>query len=198
MEVVLAVALSYLLGSVPFGLILGRVLQGVDVRQYGSGSIGATNVWRVAGPFVAVLVLIADAGKGVASVLVGRYLGGGTNAAIAAGLAGVVGHNWPVFLGFRGGRGAATAAGVFACLSPAPLGCTLGIWLLIVATTRYVSLGSIIGALSMPAFVWAWGGPTELVGAAAFAAAAVVWRHRPNIERLLAGKELRLGDRVKK
>lgn len=197
MRVVLAIAASYLLGSVPFGLVMAKVLKGVDVRQYGSGNIGATNVLRAAGPFVAALVLLADAGKGVAGALLGKYLAGAANPAIAAGLAAVVGHSWPVFLRFRGGRGAATAAGVFVCLAPWPLLCAVGVWVLLVATTRYVSLGSITGALSMPVFVWAWGCPAQIVAAAAFTAAVIVWRHRANIQRLLAGKELKLGQKVK-
>ncbi|HSC77365.1 MAG TPA: glycerol-3-phosphate acyltransferase, partial [Candidatus Acidoferrales bacterium] len=144
---VLAVALGYLLGAVPFGYLLVRRRLGQDVRAAGSGSIGATNVTRAAGPALGALTLLLDLGKGYAAVALASWLTSGNIVVMAtAGFAAIVGHSFPVFLGFRGGKSVATGVGVFAYFTPLPLLAVLGIWLIVVGIWRYVSLGSVLAA----------------------------------------------------
>ena len=203
MGIALAIALSYLLGSIPTSAIAGRI-KGVDLRRHGSGNLGATNALRVLGPGVGVPVLAIDVGKGLlAALLIGR-LGaasalGPSGAALAAGLAAVAGHIWPVFAGFRGGKGVATACGVFLAMSPLAALAAIALWGVVVGITRYVSLGSILAAAFLP---WAvvlearLAGrplPVPLVVVAAVVAAALVARHRSNIRRLITGTENRFG-----
>ncbi|MBM3307026.1 MAG: glycerol-3-phosphate 1-O-acyltransferase PlsY [Candidatus Eisenbacteria bacterium] len=200
----LVAALSYLVGSIPAGDIAAR-LRGTSLRTAGSGNPGFTNAWRVLGPRAAVPVLIADIAKGVVAVLaIAPALGGGsplgpTGVRLAAGVAAIAGHAWPVFAGFRGGKGVATACGVFLALSPLATLAAAAVWCALVAATRYVSLGSIAGALALPWGVWVearragTAQPAALVAAAAVVAALIVARHRSNVGRLLAGTENRFG-----
>jgi len=201
--IALAIALSYLLGSIPTSAIAGRI-KGVDLRRHGSGNLGATNALRVLGPGVGVPVLAIDVGKGLLAVLLIGRLGaasalGPSGAALAAGLAAVAGHIWPVFAGFRGGKGVATACGVFLAMSPLAALAAIALWGVVVGITRYVSLGSILAAAFLP---WAvvlearLAGrplPVPLVVVAAVVAAALVARHRSNIRRLITGTENRFG-----
>jgi glycerol-3-phosphate acyltransferase PlsY len=201
----LIVALSYLVGSVPAGDIAAR-LRGASLRTTGSGNPGFTNAWRVLGPRAAVPVLVADVAKGAVAVLVVApaalaWLGasplGVTGARLAAGLAAVAGHSWPLFAGFRGGKGVATTAGVFLALSPLATLAAAAVWCALVAATRFVSLGSMAAALVLPWGVWLEARRAEtpqtgaLAAAAAVVAALILVRHRSNVKRLVAGTENR-------
>ncbi len=192
------IPVGYLLGSVPFGLILGLVFKGVDVRDYGSGKTGMTNVMRTAGVPAAVLSLALDMGKAMAVVLIARWLFDAPGAEAAGAIAALVGHNWPVFVGFRGGRGTASGWGALIMLSPWS-GLVAGlVGVPVVAMTRYVSLGSILGTLSgvitLVALVATGRLPVGYVAYAVVGAALVIGLHRDNIGRLLRGEERKLGQ----
>jgi glycerol-3-phosphate acyltransferase PlsY len=188
-------AAAYLLGSIPFGLLLSKLFGAGDVRKSGSGNMGATNVARVAGPLAGILTLVLDAAKGAAAVwLASRFANESAAWMTIAGLAALIGHCFPVWLRFLGGKGVATAAGMFLALSPlAALG-AIGVFILVVAFWRYVSLGSIAAAAAMPIliyFLWApHHAPPLAVTFGAFAAAIlVVYKHDANIQRLVEGRE---------
>jgi len=197
-EAVLWIIASYLIGSIPFGLVVSRLLFKQDLRKLGSGNIGATNVLRNFGvqPFIAVMML--DMGKGVAAVAIGRALGLGPNLSLIAGLASIMGHNWSVFLKFKGGKGIATSGGVIIAAYPwQVIVATLGAFLVMVLITRIMSVGSISGAMGfvVSTFVVFWGEMGEywlylVVAVLGFAFA--VYKHRENIKRLLKGEEPRL------
>ena len=188
---------SYLLGSIPFGLILVRVFRGEDVRASGSGNIGATNVARTS-PVLGVATLILDAAKGMAAVALARALFGGANLRLLmtfAALGAVLGHMFPVWLKFRGGKGVATSLGSFLLLAPKSILCIIGVFLLVVAATRYVSLGSMLAAAAFPLLVlmlhdFSESGELVLILVASL---LILIKHRRNISRLLAGTESRLG-----
>jgi glycerol-3-phosphate acyltransferase PlsY len=186
---------AYLLGSIPFGLLLTRLFGGGDVRKSGSGNIGATNVARVAGPLAGIITLHFDAGKGVAAVWVaGRVSNESATWMTIAALAALVGHCFPIWLKFRGGRGVATAAGAFFVLCPPALLGSVIVFLLVVFFWRYVSLASISAAAAMPLliyFLWApHHAPPPIVTFGALAAAAIiVYKHDANIQRLVHGEE---------
>lgn len=196
-SVALALVACYLLGSVPFGFITGRLL-GVDVRRHGSGNIGATNVLRVVGPAAAVPVLLLDAGKGIAAVYLGRALAPGLDPAWAgtlAGMAAIAGHNWSVFLGFKGGKGVATSAGVAAVLIPRFVLAGLVVFLATILITRYVSLGSLLAAAVTAVYVLVAPAPVPLKFFGVAGALFIIVRHRANIKRLMTGQESRLGQK---
>jgi acyl phosphate:glycerol-3-phosphate acyltransferase len=186
----LVVALAYLLGSIPFGYLAGRA-RGVDIRTRGSRNVGATNVFRVLGPRLGVAVMALDIAKGVAAVLIARALTDDPWPIIAAGAA-IVGHVFPVWLGFRGGKGVAVGAGVIIGLMPVVSLVLVGGWLLVVLLTRYVSLASVLAALAFTPLAWAVGAPWPYVVFAAAASAAVLLRHRGNLVRLARGTEPRI------
>ncbi|NLK09169.1 MAG: glycerol-3-phosphate 1-O-acyltransferase PlsY, partial [Firmicutes bacterium] len=148
----LALFLSYLIGSIPFGLIVGKLWAKLDVREYGSGNIGTSNVLRTVGPMAAALVLILDVAKGALAVYLGT-LAGGELVRILAGVAAIAGHNWPVYLRFRGGKGIATSLGAVVALTPGIALILLGLWIIIVSATRYISLASLAAALLFPVFL---------------------------------------------
>lgn len=194
------VSLAYLLGSIPFGYLLVRLKVGGDVRETGSGGTGATNVTRRAGKGVGVLTLLLDFLKGAAAVLVARaLLGAGEGAqwwVCAAGAAAVLGHVFPVWLRFRGGKGVATGLGVFLVLAPLATLCALVVFVAVVWLWRYVSLGSIMAASVLPPAVWALGAlgigdraPRPLLLLSVLGAALIVLMHRANVGRLLRGEE---------
>lgn len=189
---------GYLLGSIPTGLWLGSALAGIDIRRGGSHRTGATNVQRQLGTRAAVAVLAIDFAKGALAVLAVRAFTGNEYIAALAGLAAVIGHVWPVFAGFRGGRGVATGGGVLVALAPAALLLTFATFAVVVAVTRYVSLGSIIGALSLVFWVLAMRGRSPESDAAlplsVAVAVVIVLRHVDNIQRLRQGRESRLGS----
>jgi glycerol-3-phosphate acyltransferase PlsY len=195
---ILLVALAaYFLGSIPFGLLLAKLFGGKDVRESGSGNIGATNVARVAGPLPGILTLFFDAAKGALAVwLAARYTGHSATAMMLAGVAALVGHCFPVWLGFTGGKGVATALGVFAALClPAVAGATI-LFLLVLVYWRFVSLASIAAAAAMPLlvyFLWAphHAPPLVVIFGTLFASTLVIFKHDANLQRLVEGTEPR-------
>ena len=191
---------AYLLGSVPTGLTLGRVVAGVDVRTVGSHRTGATNVQRALGTRAGAVVLLLDFGKGLVAVAAVRAITGNDYLAAIAGLAAVTGHVWPVFAGFRGGRGVATAGGVLASFAPWALVIALGLMIITVAVTRYVSLGSMVAATTaaiVVAILWRHVSPDADAGILAgfLAGSLILARHADNLHRLLRGKESKLGQK---
>jgi glycerol-3-phosphate acyltransferase PlsY len=190
---------AYLLGSIPFGLLLARIFAGADLRRHGSGNIGATNVRRVAGNRLGVTVLLLDAGKGALPALVAATLvdPAGARGAAYTGLVALcafAGHLFPVYLKCRtGGKGVATAAGAFLVLAPAALGLSLLVFVLMVCLTDRVSVGSLAAAAFLPLAVHLTARPLPLTLWAVVAGALIVWRHQANIRRLLAGREPRAG-----
>lgn len=193
MNAVVVLVLSYLLGSVPFGYLAGKI-KGVDIRSGGSGNIGATNTLRLLGPAAGVTVLVLDVLKGVGAAWMGLNLAqpGGPWMGVAAGLFAVFGHNWSVFLGFKGGKGVATSFGFALYLMTLPSLVGFGTFLLVVAVTRYVSLGSILGALGVLVAAAVTAQPLPYMILTVLALAFIVARHRSNLERLRQGKENRL------
>ncbi len=192
---VIAIVLGYLIGAVPTGLLLVRLLRGEDIRQHGSGNIGTVNVYRVAGPGVASVVLAVDILKGLVPVVLASRLGGGPAVVVLSGLAAIAGHNWSVFLGFRGGKGIATSYGVLLGLWWPAAAVAAGLWVVVVALTRYASLGSLVGVASVPFTLWRSHQPWEYTAFGVVAALFAIYRHRGNIQRLVAGTELRITDR---
>jgi glycerol-3-phosphate acyltransferase PlsY len=189
MEYVLVIVASYLIGSIPNGLIIGRSIYNIDLRQFGSKNIGATNAYRILGPWPAFWVFLTDALKGVAGVLIGHYLGGTAIAEVAGGIGAIAGHNWSVFLKFKGGRGVATGLGVIAMIAPVVTAIVFTVWAVIVFLTRYVSLASIAAAALVPVSMWLLEAEREFFYFGILAALFVIIRHRPNIQRLLKGEE---------
>ena len=188
---------AYLIGSIPFGILLAKLIRGVDVRKAGSGNIGATNVARVAGPLPGILTLVLDGVKGAAAVwLAARFANESALWMTVAGLSALLGHCFPVWLRFRGGKGVATAAGMFLALCwPAALG-AIGVFILVVLFSRFVSLGSVSAAAAMPLLIYLlWAphhAPPPAITFGAFAAAMlVVYKHDANIQRLVEGREPR-------
>ncbi len=185
---------AYLLGSISFAVLVVRRKTGQDIRTGGSGSAGATNVLRAHGKKLAILVALLDVAKGAAAVLLVRLLTADPRWAAAAGFAAIVGHVFPVFYGFRGGKGVATAVGAFAVLTPIALLVCLGVFVAIVAATRYVSLASVVSMALLPAVAGGlFRAPGAVVTAAAATALLVIARHLPNLKRLAAGTERKLG-----
>jgi glycerol-3-phosphate acyltransferase PlsY len=200
-EFVAVVIGSYLIGSIPSGLIIGK-LRRVDIREYGSGNIGTTNVLRTLGARYGALVLIADVFKGVIAVLLARYIIGSPMSEMAAGFAAVAGHDWSVFLKFKGGRGVATSlGGILPMAMWAPLAAVAGvvIFIALIALTRYVSLASIMGSLSavvaMAVFMGMDRVPWEYLVYIVVVVALIIFQHRDNISRLLSGTESKLGQK---
>ena len=195
MLIALAVLVGYLLGSVPFAYLLAR-RRGIDLRTAGSGNIGAANVLRTAGVSTAVIVSVLDVLKGSVAVLGAQVLTTGTVAPVAAGLAAILGHVYPVWLHFRGGKGVATTAGVFAVLAPAALGIAGITFVIIVVVTRFVSAGSVVAALALVvATAIVTDAPGPIVAGAVGAAMIILARHHGNLRRLVGGTERRIGLR---
>ncbi len=188
-------AVAYLIGSIPFGLLLAKILAGRDIRKSGSGNIGATNVARVVGPAAGVLTLVLDAAKGAFAVwLVGHFTDHRATPMMLAGVTALLGHCYPVWLKFKGGKGVAPALGIFLALAPLAAVCDLTVFLLVVLVWRYVSLGSVSAAAAMPLlvyFLWAPGHAPPLVVTfgTLFAAALVIFKHDANLQRLVDGRE---------
>lgn len=200
MTTLILVLLAYLLGSVPFAVLVSRGFGLADPRSYGSKNPGATNVMRSGNKLAAALTLLGDAAKGWFAVWATRSLGpefGLGDAAVAlAGLAAFIGHLFPVFLGFKGGKGVATAAGALIGFN-AGLGVSvLGVWLATVAIFRYSSLGAIVAAAATPLVFLIFGGGNAYFYAATVMAGFLIWRHRGNIRRLMAGEETRIGHKA--
>ena len=202
MGIALLLLCAYLIGSLPFGVIIGRAWRGVDVRKYGSGNIGFSNVLRVLGPGPASVVFVGDLLKGYAPVAAGRMLlvKWGTPELdlwlLALGLAPIVGHSFSIFLGFSGGRAVTTTCGVLLALAWPAAVIGLTIWIALVAATRYISVGSMVAALSVPTYMAGSGKRWEWLAFWSAVALLVVLRHMPNIKRLLAGTEAKIGQRA--
>jgi glycerol-3-phosphate acyltransferase PlsY len=187
---------AYLVGAIPFGLVLGR-LGGVDVRRAGSGNIGATNVLRQRGAVAGIATLLLDAAKGAAGVALALGVEPQGWLPFAAAVAAVLGHCYPVYLGFRGGKGVATAAGAFGLLSPMLVLLALLVFALVMGGWRLVSAASLAATVALPLLAWVLG-PGDLVAASLTAAVVVLWRHKDNLRRLLAGEEERLGGAARR
>lgn len=199
MHTFVPVLLAYLLGSISFSFLYGKWFKGIDIRKHGSGNAGATNTLRVIGVGPAIAVLLLDAAKGVAAVWIGIGLGAGSDVPYIpalAGLAAIAGHNWPVFFGFKGGKGIATTIGVTAtlCIVPALIAGAAAIAL--IAATRFVSLGSLVFAALIPILVAVMGYPDTIFWATLAIALFAIVRHRTNIVKLLKGKENKIGQRA--
>jgi glycerol-3-phosphate acyltransferase PlsY len=191
----LPIVLGYLAGSVPFAYMLAR-LRGVDVRVAGSGNVGAANVLRTTGAWRGVIVMALDMAKGISAVTVASGLAGSAAIIALSGAAAVVGHIYPVWLGFHGGKGVAVAAGVFTILTPAATAAAAAIFLAIAWVTRYISLASISATCALPPMAWIFGAPDAVVVAAAGTALLILFRHRSNWQRLRTGTERRMGART--
>lgn len=191
------VVAGYLLGSIPFGLLLVHFIHGEDVRASGSGNIGATNVARRS-PILGLATLILDAGKGLAAVLIARTLFAGQHQRLAmtiAALCAVLGHLFPVWLNFSGGKGVATSLGSFALIVPKSTLCLIGVFLLVFAATRYVSLASVSAAAAFPVSAWVlreYDDPRQLL-LFGTVGVLVIWKHRGNLARVIAGTEPKMG-----
>ena len=192
MDKILLVVAAYLIGSIPFGYLIVRGKGRGDIRETGSGGTGATNVSRRAGKAAGVLTLLLDAAKGCIAVLIARTVSGDDWVIAAAAIAALVGHIFPVWLGFRGGKGVATGVGIFLVLAPIALLCAGVIFVAIVLLTRFVSLGSITAAVLIPVLVWLQYDSQSLLMAAIVGAALIVFAHRGNIQRLVSGTESRI------
>ena len=191
MDAILIVLWAYLIGSIPNGLIFGKAIWHKDLRQYGSRNIGATNAWRVLGYKAGLFIFLLDFVKGQLGVLLGGCLLDTSAAMVLGGFFAVVGHTFPLFLGFKGGKGVATALGVMAALMPQVTTIIFFVWIALVTATRYVSVGSIVAAVLAPILAALFNEPPEFFAFALAAAAMIIWRHRENIARLKAGRENR-------
>ena len=181
--------LSYLLGSIPNGLIFGKLIWKKDLRKIGSGNIGATNAWRNLGKPAGLLIFALDFFKGALSVFIAQNFSGEPVIMILAGLFAILGHSFSLFLKFHGGKGVATGLGVIAMLMPKVTAIVFLIWLVIVFVTRYVSLGSIVASICVPLLAMFFGEPTEFILLGAVAAVFITLRHKENISRLANGTE---------
>jgi glycerol-3-phosphate acyltransferase PlsY len=193
---ILIVIIAYLLGSIPFGMITATQ-RGVDIRKYGSGNIGTTNVLRTLGAKAAVITLIGDILKGTLAVLIMKGFQGTEIWIALAGLAAIIGHNWPVFLKFKGGKGVATSFGVFLGIWPLVALVGAGIWLTVVSIWRYSSLGALVSFLCLPFLIYKFNGPDPYIGLSVLVAILIVYRHCDNIKRLWQGTESKIGQKVK-
>jgi glycerol-3-phosphate acyltransferase PlsY len=209
MDLLLFLIMSYALGSVSFALLAGKLLRGIDIREFGSGNVGATNAGRVLGRKVGVGVFLLDVLKGfVPAFVFARACGSGEDLLVRPGLlfgvAAILGHSFPFYLRFRGGKGVATSAGVLIAVAPLATGLALATWVVVIAVTRIVSVASIVAAIVLPCALalMEWndvraGGSRDLVVVTALLALLVIFRHRANVRRLLQGVEPRIGSRGK-
>jgi glycerol-3-phosphate acyltransferase PlsY len=199
MPSLIALLLAYLIGSISFAVLVSRTMGLSDPRSYGSGNPGATNVLRSGNKLAAILTLVGDAAKGAVAVLLAQAFaarfGFSTLVITCAGLAAFIGHLYPVFHRFQGGKGVATAAGVLLALSPALGLCTLGTWLLVAVITRYSSLAALLAAVCAPLFAWWLFGVDAVIVPIAIMSVLLIWRHRQNIAKLAAGTESRIGKK---
>ncbi|MEK3781331.1 glycerol-3-phosphate 1-O-acyltransferase PlsY [Paenibacillus sp. FSL R5-0810] len=192
---IVAILVCYLLGSVSFSVLFAKFLKGIDIRQHGSGNAGATNTLRVLGKGPAILVLALDVLKGIAAVWIGRWLGGDNEWLPGlCGIAAIIGHNWPLYFRFRGGKGIATAIGVLATLCFLPAFYAGIIAISSIVFTRYVSLGSLIFVVLTPIFLLIAGYPWPVFWTSLIICIFAFWRHRSNIVKIVQGRENKLGS----
>jgi glycerol-3-phosphate acyltransferase PlsY len=196
MDILLPVLVGYGMGSLPIGYLVASRFKGIDLRRVGSGNVGAANVYRSAGLALAMLVVLVDVLKGAGGVLFGARMSSGSVAPVAAGVAAIIGHVYPVWLRFQGGKGVATACGVFWTLAPAATAIAATLFVVVVGGTRYVSLGSVIATAALPPLAWMTNEPILVVAGAGVAALLIIQRHRGNLVRLHAGTERRLGQKA--
>ncbi|MCC7032686.1 MAG: glycerol-3-phosphate 1-O-acyltransferase PlsY [Acidobacteria bacterium] len=193
----IAAMVGYIVGSLPLGFLIARGRRGIDLRRVGSGNVGAANVYRSAGRSLGVAVMLVDVAKGASGVWLARFVDGGSgDGAALAGLGAVVGHVYPIWLRFVGGKGVAVACGVFALLAPLATVIAASVFVLATWMTRYVSLGSVLATLALPAVEWTRVGSEPVTLAATAVSALVLFRHRGNLARILHGTERRLGQRA--
>lgn len=189
MDWLVLIIAAYVVGSIPTGLIFGKLIWKKDLRRFGSKNIGATNAWRVIGKKAGLLIFVLDFLKGQIGVLIGCCLFATPGAMVVGGLFAMLGHIFPLFLGFKGGKGVATGLGVISTLMPKVTAIVVIVWLALVLLTRYVSVGSIVAALLTPILAAVFKVPAVFFAFALAAAVVIVWRHRENIARLRAGRE---------
>ena len=191
-QLVITCLLAYLLGSIPNGLVFGKLFWHIDLREHGSHNIGATNAWRTLGKGPGFLIFLLDFLKGFLSVGIGLLLVGTPLAMVLGGVFAIVGHSCSLFLKFKGGKGVATGLGVIVMLMPIPALIVFLVWLGIVKLSGYVSLGSILAAALVPLLAWGMHYPCEYIGFGVLAAAFIIIRHHANIGRLLSGTESKI------
>lgn len=188
-------AASYLLGGIPSGYLIARALKGIDIRQHGSGNPGAANVYRTVGKWAGWCTFALDASKGFIPVLIARhYYPQQYLTIILCGALAITGHMWTVFLGFRGGKGVATSAGVFGAVLPLPTLAAFMVFILAVALSGHISVGSMCAGIVLPVLSFALGYPAPLSAMAAVVSALILYKHIPNLKRILAGRELAFKD----
>jgi glycerol-3-phosphate acyltransferase PlsY len=198
MKVVLIITICYILGSVPFGYIVGKLFKKVDIRELGSGNIGATNAFRILGPSLASLVIIGDVGKGILSIYLVKYLNIDSSLILAiAGIAVICGHDWSLFLGFKGGKGIATTFGVVFAINPTISILALVVWGVVLVISKYSSLASICAMISIFVFTILFKQPYEYIGFSAIILVLGIFNHKENIKRLRSKKEIKFGEKVK-
>ncbi|MFD0958799.1 glycerol-3-phosphate 1-O-acyltransferase PlsY [Paenibacillus chungangensis] len=190
---ILAVVLSYLIGSISFSIVIAKLVKGIDIRQHGSGNAGATNTLRVLGRGPGLMVFVLDIGKGIGAVLIGHVASDNGWVPVLCGLAAIIGHNWPIYFRFKGGKGIATTVGVIATLAFWPALCAGIVAIISIAITRYVSLGSLLFALLTPIFIVVFQYSLPLFAGALIITLFAFLRHRSNIGKLLQGTENKLG-----
>lgn len=192
MNSVESILIGYGIGSLPLGYLVASRLKGIDLRRVGSGNVGAANVYRTAGLALALIVVLVDVAKGASSVLFAARLTTGGAEPVAAGVAAIIGHVYPVWLRFHGGKGVATACGVFWMLAPLATAVSATLFVITVWLTRYVSLGSVIATAALPPLAWLTDDSVPVIAGSVVAAAIVIQRHRVNLARLQNGTERRL------
>jgi len=198
MKIALVIISCYLLGSIPFGYIVGELFKKVDIRELGSGNIGASNAFRILGPPLASLVLIGDIGKGIFSIYLVRLLNIDNSLILTiAGLAVICGHDWSLFLGFKGGKGIATTFGVVFALNPIISILAVTVWGIVIISTRYTSLSSICALISIFVFTIFFKQPYEYIIFSAIILIFGIFKHKENIERLKSRKERKIGEKIK-
>ena len=198
MKIALIILGCYLLGSIPFGYIAGKLFKKIDIRELGSGNIGATNVFRILGPSLASLVLIGDIGKGIFSIYLAQYFNIDNLLILTiAGLAVICGHDWSLFLGFKGGKGIATTFGVIFALNPIISILAILVWVVVMIITRYASLSSILAVISIMIFTILFKQPYEYIMFSAIILLLSIFKHKENIKRLRSGNERKIGKKSK-
>ena len=197
MKIVLVIIICYVLGSIPFGYIVGKLFKKMDIREYGSGNIGATNAFRILGPSLASLVVIGDIGQGILSIYLVQYLNIDNLLILTiAGLAVICGHDWSLFLGFKGGKGIATTFGVIFVFNPIISFLGLIVWGVVVIATRYVSLASIFAVISFFILTILFKQPYEYILFSAIILVLGIFNHKENIKRLRLNKERKIGEKI--
>lgn len=196
MSIVVVLVVGYLLGSIPFAYLLARRHRGIDLRSAGSGNVGAANLLRTTTKKIGVSAMALDMGKGIASVLVARQIDSGTTGPAVAGIAAVIGHIYPVWLGFRGGKGVATTCGVFSVLAPQATAIAGVAFITTVWWTKYISVGSVVGTALLGPLAYLFGASEITVVGALLVGVIVIHRHRSNLSRVSEGIERRIGQRA--